>query len=97
TSEVVRRVGLYLRPYRGMVVATVGCAVLSLAFGFLYPLLTRTIIDRVIKQNRFDLLAPAALGLMGAFFFREAFNSLRIRINNRLEQNVLYDMRRDIY
>jgi ATP-binding cassette, subfamily B, bacterial len=97
TGEVVRRVAVYLRPYKGMVVGTVGCAVLSLAAGFLYPKLTSVIIDKVIKHNRTDLLVPAALGLIGAFLLREIFNSLRIRINNSLEQNVIYDMRREIY
>jgi len=97
TGEVVRRVGVYLRPYRWMIVGTVGCAVLSLAFGFLYPKLTRVIIDEVIQQSRHDLLMPAALGLIGSFLLRELFNSLRIRINNRLEQNVIFDMRRDVY
>ena len=28
---------------------------------------------------------------------RDVFNSLRIRVNNILEQNVIYDMRRDVY
>ena len=97
TSEVVRRVGVYLRPYKLMVAGTVGCAVLSLAFGFVYPKLTRIIIDDVIQKEHYDWLTPAALGLIGAFLFRELFNSLRIRINNSLEQNVIYDMRRDVY
>jgi ABC-type multidrug transport system fused ATPase/permease subunit len=97
TGEVVRRVSVYLRPYTMMVVGTVGCAVLSLAFAFLYPKLTRVIIDDVIRSARHDLLLPAALGLIGAFFLRELFNSIRIRINNRLEQNVIYDMRREVY
>jgi ABC-type multidrug transport system fused ATPase/permease subunit len=80
-----------------MVLGTVGCAVLSLGFGFLYPKLTSLIIDSVIRQGRHDLLTPAALGLLGAFLLRELFNSLRIRINNRLEQNVIFDMRREVY
>ena len=37
------------------------------------------------------------LALLGAFFLRDLFNSLRIRINNTFEQNVIYDMRRDVY
>jgi ABC-type multidrug transport system fused ATPase/permease subunit len=78
-------------------VGTVACAVLSLAFGFLYPLLTQVIFDKVIRQGRLDLLTPAALGLLSAFLLRELFNSIRIRINNRLEQNVIYDMRRQLY
>src|SRR5438105_3736694 len=96
-GEVIRRVGIYLRPYTLMVVGTVGFAVLSLAAGFFYPKLTHVIIDKVIGQGRHDLLTPAALGLLGAFLLRELFNSIRIRINNTLEQNVIFDMRRHIY
>ncbi|MCP5522711.1 MAG: ABC transporter ATP-binding protein [Verrucomicrobiales bacterium] len=97
TREVVRRVATYLRPYWHLAVGTITCAVLSLGFGLLYPKLTRVIIDQVVTQGRRDLLTPAALGLLGVFLLREVFNSLRIRVNNRLEQNVIYDMRRQVY
>jgi ABC-type multidrug transport system fused ATPase/permease subunit len=97
TWEVVRRVAVYLRPYRWMAVGTVGCAVLSLVFAFAFPKLTQFIIDEVISHRRSDLLAPAVAGLFGAFFLRDLFNGLRIRINNTFEQNVIYDMRRDVY
>ncbi|HXS67393.1 MAG TPA: ABC transporter ATP-binding protein, partial [Candidatus Polarisedimenticolia bacterium] len=97
TSEVVRRVGVYLRPYKLMVIGTISCAILSLVSGFMFPALTRVIIDKIINQHRYNLLTPAALGLIAAFFFRELFNSLRIRINNALEQNVIYDIRRHVY
>jgi len=97
TGEVIRRVGVYLKPYWIMSLGTVACAVISLGFGLLYPKLTRTIIDDVIDQSQSELLLPAALGLIGAFFFRELFNSLRILINNHLEQNVIFDMRRDVF
>ncbi len=97
TGEVVRRVGVYLRPYRWRVAGTVGCAVLSLASGFLYPGLTGMMISGVIRQNRHEWLTPAALGLIGAFLLQNLFNSVRIRINNRLEQNVIFDMRREVY
>jgi ATP-binding cassette subfamily B protein len=97
TGEVVRRVGVYLRPYKLMVVGTVGCAVLSLVSGFIFPGMTHILIDDVIAKQKYSWLTPAAIALVGAFFFRELFNSLRIRINNSLEQNVIYDMRRDVY
>src|SRR5881628_491131 len=47
--------------------------------------------------KRLELLAPMMLALLGAFLFRDFFNSLRIRINNTFEQNVIYDMRREVY
>lgn len=97
TGEVIRRVAVYLLPYRRLALTTIGCAVLALGFGFLYPKLTRVLIDDVIVRGRQEALAPAALGLIGAFLLREVFNSLRIRVNNRLEQNVIFDMRRAVY
>lgn len=97
TGEVVRRIAVYLRPYKLMAIGTVGCAVISLAFGFIYPRLTGVIIDDVVRAGRGDLLTPVGLGLLGAFLLREVFNSIRIRINNTLEQNVIYDMRRQVY
>lgn len=96
-GEVIRRVSVYLRPYWPMALGTVLCAVLSLAAGLAYPKLTRLLIDEVISAGRREWLTPAALGLLAAFFLREAFNSLRIRINNRLEQNVIFDMRCQVY
>src|SRR2546425_721121 len=97
TSEIVRRVAAYLRPYKWMAVANVGCAILSLAFALAYPQLIGLVIDRVIGGKQAALLAPVMLGLLGAFLLRDLFNSLRIRINNKFEQNVIYDMRRDVY
>ena len=96
-GEVIRRVAVYLRPYKLMAVGTVLVAILSLAAGMAYPKLTRIIIDDVIKAGRHDLLTPTALALLGAFLLREVFNSIRIRINNRLEQNVIFDMRCEVY
>src|SRR5437867_551883 len=97
TWEVVRRVAVYLPPYRRMAVGTVLCAMLSTACSFAFPHFTRKIIDEVIGQRQADQLTRVMFGLLGAFLLRDLFNSLRIRINNTFEQNVIYDMRRDVY
>jgi ABC-type multidrug transport system fused ATPase/permease subunit len=97
TWEVVRRVAVYLRPYKLMAIGTVGCAVLSMALSLAYPKLTQFVIDDVIGRKRGDLLTPMMLALLGAFFLRDLFSGLRIRINNAFEQNVIYDMRCQVY
>src|SRR3989440_9648977 len=97
TWEVVRRVSVYVRPYKLMAAGTMACALLSMALSLAYPMLTRFVIDLVIGHKRSDLLTPLMLALIGAFFLRDVFNSLRIRINNAFEQNVIYDMRREVY
>jgi ATP-binding cassette, subfamily B, bacterial len=95
--EIIRRVAVYLRPYRWMAAGTVACAVLSLVFAFAFPKLTQFIIDEVIARKRVEMLAPVMAALVGAFLLRDVFNSLRIRINNTLEQHVIFDMRCQIY
>ena len=99
TGEIIRRVWRYLIPYKGLALATIGCAVLSLLFALSYPKLTQIIIDEIIKEKSGDtrLLGQAVLLLAGAFLLRDLFNSLRIRINNHFEQNVVFDMRRDVF
>jgi ATP-binding cassette, subfamily B, bacterial len=97
TWEIVRRVSRYLLPYKGMAVATIGCAIASLGFSFLYPRLTQFVIDDVIIGRQGQLLAPVMIALIGAFLLRDVFNSIRIRINNTFEQNVIYDIRREVY
>jgi len=97
TGEIIRRVWVYLKPYKLMAFGTMFCALMSLAFSFAYPWLTRVIIDDVIVKQQPSLLAPVMLGLLGSFLLRELFNSIRIRINNTFEQNVIFDMRREVY
>ena len=97
TWEIIRRVAVYLRPYKLMAAGNIACALLSLACAFAYPKLTQHLIDDVIGGGRTAALAPVMLGLLGAFLLRDVFNSLRIRINNIFEQNVIFDMRRDVY
>jgi ATP-binding cassette, subfamily B, bacterial len=97
TWEILVRVAHYLQPYRWMAAGTIGCALLSLGFSLAYPKLTQFVIDEVIGRRRTDLLGPVMLGLIGAFVLRDAFNGLRIWINNTFEQNVIYDMRREVY
>ncbi len=96
TFEIVRRVAVYLRPYRGLALANIACALISLGFSLSFPQFIQMIIEDVIhgKTTRYLWLVA---GLAAAFVLRDAFNSLRIFVNNIFEQNVIYDMRRDVF
>ncbi len=72
------------------------CALVSLGFSFAYPQLVQTIIDDVVRGGRTSYFWLAA-GLVGAFLFRDLSNCLRIIINNIFEQNVIYDIRREVF
>ncbi len=96
TWEVVRRVATYLRPYKHMAATNILCALVSLGFSLAYPQLVQTIIDDIVTGSRSHFFWLAA-GLAGAFLFRDLFNCVRIIINNVFEQNVIYDIRRDVF
>ena len=97
TWEILRRMAVYLKPYKGMAFGTMGCALLSLGFSLAYPKLIGAVIDDVIGRKHLEDLTPVMLALLGTFLLRDAFNALRILINNTLEQNVIFDMRREVY
>ncbi len=97
TWEIIARITVFLRPYRLLASATIGCALISMGFSLLFPKLTQFVIDDVIGRRQVGLLGPMTLAIFGAFLFRDVFNSLRILINNTFEQNVIYDMRRAVF
>ena len=97
TRDFLRHTLVYLKPYKFLAAANILLAILTIAFYFTFPLITQYIIDNVITGKNIALLLPAILGLLGAFLLCALFNSLRIVVNTRFGQNVIYDMRRDIY
>jgi ATP-binding cassette subfamily B protein len=97
TWDIIRRVAVYLKPYKLLAASTMGSALLSLGFSFAYPQLIQAVIDDVINKRQAEKLVPVILALLGAFLLRDLFTGLRILINNTLEQNIIYDMRRDVY
>ncbi len=97
TRDVLSRVWVYLKPYKLLALGTIGCAILSLAFGLVFPKLIGFTIDEVIDGQKHDLLPKVILALVGAFVFRDLFNTLRILINNHYEQSVIFDMRNELY
>src|SRR5271170_1637210 len=79
TWEVVRRVAVYLRPYKAMAAANILCALVSLACSLAFPRLVMSIIDESVRGQQSGYLL-SALGLAGAFLVRDLFNSLRILV-----------------
>ncbi len=97
TREFLRRTLIYLKPHLLSGAGNIFFAFLTITFYFIFPYVTQYIIDTVIGGKKMELLLPAALCLAGTFLFCELCNALRIIINTHFGQNVIYDMRRDVY
>jgi len=91
------RVLHYLRPYRLLACATLLSAIAATALDLVPPWLIKIVIDDVIQAHRPELLGWAVAGLIGAYALKTGFVSLRIRLNNTLEQRVVCDLRNQVF
>jgi ATP-binding cassette subfamily B protein/subfamily B ATP-binding cassette protein MsbA len=91
------RVLRYLKPYRLLALTTLACAGLTTALELVPPWLVKVVIDDVIQAGRTGLLVWVIIALLAAYALRNLFASLRIRLNNTLEQRVVYDLRDQVF
>lgn len=91
------RVLRYLRPYRLAAAATLACAAVTTLLELVPPWLVKVAIDDVIQAGRTAQLPWVIAGLVGAHALRNLFASLRIRLNNWLEQRVVRDLRAEVF
>jgi len=95
--KTLLRVLHYLRPHRGLALATLACAMCATAMELVPPWVVKVVIDDVIQANQAGLLPWALAGLAGAYLVKNVFASLRIRLNNRLEQTVVHELRSQVF
>jgi ABC-type multidrug transport system fused ATPase/permease subunit len=79
-----------------MAAANILCVLVSLGCSLIFPRLVTAIIDNSVRGQRsgYFLLVSCLLGLL---LMRDLFNSLHLFVNNFFEQNVIFDMRCDIF
>lgn len=91
------RVLQYLRPYRLLACTTLSSAIAATVMDLVPPWLIKIVIDDVIQAHRPELLGWVVAGLIGAYALKNSFASLRIRLNNTLEQRVVCDLRNQVF
>mgnify|MGYP000207784622 FL=1 len=80
-----------------MVVGTFVFAGLATAFELIPPWLIKVIIDDVIQAGRTQILVWVFLALCAAYVLRNVCGSIRIRLNNGLEQQVVHDLHVQVF
>jgi len=91
------RVLKFLRPHRWLAGATLLSAIAATALDLVPPWLIKIVIDDVIQAHRPDLLGWAVGMLVAAYALKNGCASLRIRLNNTLEQRVVFDLRGQVF
>jgi len=91
------RVLTYLYPYRSLAGITLLCAALATSMELVPPWLVKVVIDDVLEGGRTELLGPVIGVLLGAYLLKNIFASLRIRLNNTVEQRVVHHLREQVF
>src|SRR5436309_14327452 len=95
--KTVWRVFAYLKRYPWLAAGTLACAIVGTLMVIVFPSVTKWIVDDVVRANRPDKLLALILLAAAAFVVQHVFNSLRLILNNTIEQKVIFDLRSDLY
>ena len=95
--NTILRVSSYLFRYKGLFWLTIGLAAGMTLLEVAVPKMIQVILDSIQAHGQMGTLLWG-VGIIGLLYVgSECLNSLRIRVNNRLEQQVLLNMRRDLH
>lgn len=87
----------YILPYRRLAITVLCFAGLTTLVELVPPWVLKMVIDDVLTGAKVDLFPLLVGALIIAYLIRGVSNFIRIRLNNRLEQQVVYDMRDHVY
>jgi ATP-binding cassette subfamily B protein len=92
------RVFSYLRRYPRLAAAQFFCATLMAISVIFFPKITQLVIDDIVPNpaRQPELLFWIILAA-GSYFLKDGLNCARIFVNNHFEQNVIFDIRSDLY
>lgn len=98
-NRVISRVGSYLFQHKVLFCGTLLLACAMTALSVLAPSVIQQVLDRVLSAGIGNgrVLFFGVLLIASIFFFKEVLNCLRIRINNKLEQKVIFKLREDLH
>jgi ATP-binding cassette subfamily B protein len=96
-AHLMRRILTYLRPYKPQVFLAFVLIFLTALAELAGPYLTKPAIDTAIVPGRLDLLLPIAALFIGALVLAFVFRYAQNYLMQIIGQNVMYDMRRQIF
>ncbi len=91
------RLLLYIKPYRGKLVAAFMLAAGVTVLGLLPPYMVKIIIDDVIIQKDLRLFTIIIGILFLVYILRSIFISFRIVMDNKVQQGLIFDLRNHVY
>ena len=98
-KQVIRRISKYLFEHKPLFATTLLLACLMTALSVFVPTVIQQVLDRIFETESFssNILIQGIILIGFMFLIREVLNCLRIRVNNKLEQKVIFKIRKDLH
>lgn len=95
--RLLRRFFHYYRPYKGLFLLDFGCAVVVGLLELAFPVAVNQVIDQIMPQKNFRLVALACAGLFAFYAVNTLLQYIVIFFGHKLGVNIETDMRRDLF
>ena len=92
-----KRSFVYIKRYRGKMIIAFLISVLSAVTGLFAPLITKHALDVTVPEGDVPGLILLALLLLGSIVLSSVLGNIRGRIMTRVGQNIIYDIREDVF
>ena len=98
-KQVIRRISKYLFEHKILFATTLLLACFMTALSVFVPTVIQEVLDRIFDSESFgnEILIQGILLIGLMFLIKEVLNCLRIRVNNKLEQKVIFQIRKDLH
>ncbi len=96
-AEQGKRLLAYVMPYRNMMVKTLTLMMAGSVLSLAGPYITKVILDDCIVNKNLRKLAVTCLLYLGIHFATFLISKMRILTSSRLGQDILFDMRQDLF
>jgi len=98
-KQVIRRISKYLFEHKVLFAITLLLACLMTGLSICVPTVIQEVLDNIFQSDSFenDVLMYGILLIGTMFLGKEILNCLRIRVNNKLEQKVIFKIRKDLH
>ena len=98
-KQVIRRISKYLFEHKLLFATTLLLACLMTALSVFVPTVIQQVLDRIFETESFssNILFQGIILIGFMFLIKEVLNCLRIRVNNKLEQKVIFKIRKDLH
>ncbi len=95
--DIVKRIASMMRPYRKTMVMVFALQLIVILTRLIVPIITQTIVNDVITAGNVAILLPLCAELLGLVVLRSVCTYIRSVSNERVSQNLAYDIRTGLY